>query len=51
MSLVPNLEFMRVEVQSRPGFFERLTYHTQRVVPGCLKFDFLACPTRMSGPS
>jgi hypothetical protein len=50
MSLVLNLEFMRINIKS-PKFSQCLNYHTQRVDFMLLKTGFLACPTRMGGSS
>ena len=49
MGLVPNLEFMRINTKS-PKFLNALVIIRKSGV-GILNTCFLACPTRMGGPS
>ena len=51
MSLVPNLEFIRIKVSTVPVLLVLKLPYTKSGVSGCLKIKFLACPTRMGGPS
>ena len=48
MGLVPNLKFMRINTKS-PKFSQYLSYHTQRMMSGYFKTDFLPCLNKMGG--
>ena len=50
MCLVPNNEFMRINIKS-PKFFLMLKLPYTKEWCWAIKTNFLACSTRMGGPS